>query len=311
MAPRHFPNSAVLGSNLAAGQTWFDLCLKKWRADSRRCGIVTIRTGILWLALVVSVLGLVGCSSTAGGTEGSETGRSTIPISGMPGTGETPGPIAAEPPPALPSPTPELALPVPSASPRQPASPSPSAPASPIDPALLTGDFAERDLLPQTTVSKDKWSSSGSWGPAAATYPPPKIPSGVDESEWKRERVAVVARRYAGLKYKHVHIPAMGGLDCSNYTSWVYNYGLGIKFTSAVGTQGATVGTKLASGDPLRVGDLLYFDVGGGKIGHTGIYLGDNTMIDDSSMNNYSVATKAFDAGWPKSHFAFARRVVR
>lgn len=172
----------------------------------------------------------------------------------------------------------------------------------------VTADFAARDALPQTTVPKSQWYKYGTYGPPAATFKAPVIPKGFDPVEWKRERIVAVAKKYLNLRYVHKHIPALG-LDCSNYTAWVYNYGLGIKFTSAVSTQGATVGRRLSSGTKLQKGDLLYFKVDG-KIGHVGIYIGNNYMIDESTMNKYGVAIKRFDQGWPKSHFAYARRVI-
>ena len=110
----------------------------------------------------------------------------------------------------------------------------------------LTADLKARDQLPQSPLPPSQWyetPGSGSWGPKAATYPPVDVPAGYDAVAWKRARLAAVARRLIGLPYRHHHIPAYDppgqgrGLDCSNFTSWVYNYGLGIRFTSAVAAQ--------------------------------------------------------------------------
>src|SRR4051794_9555449 len=114
----------------------------------------------------------------------------------------------------------------------------------------LTADFADRDKIAPSPVPQSEWyleKYRGSWGPRAATFPPVEVPSGVDPIAWKRARVLAVARRYIGLPYQHHHIPQWTpptswtskmnapetpGLDCSNFTGWAYNYGLGIRFTS-------------------------------------------------------------------------------
>lgn len=113
------------------------------------------------------------------------------------------------------------------------------------------------------------------WGPAADALPAPVIPQGAqcNSRTWKQERILAVAMRYIyapgnalGLQYRHHHIPGWDpttstyagapednpdpdnpdgptawspgrGLDCSNFTAWVYNYGLGIKFGGDVHRQ--------------------------------------------------------------------------
>jgi len=64
----------------------------------------------------------------------------------------------------------------------------------------------------------------------------------------ERERVIAVAMRYIGYGYQHHHIPGLGpparmalegdgvghngkGVDCSNFTGFVYNQGFGIRLT--------------------------------------------------------------------------------
>lgn len=170
----------------------------------------------------------------------------------------------------------------------------------------LTADFAARDALPQTKVRKSHWNGYGKWGPPAARYPAPAIPSRYDRVQWQRDRIIAVAKKYIGVPYRHKHIPALG-LDCSNYTAWVYNYGLGIKFTSNVRNQAATVGRKLSKNEPLKPGDLLYFGTKSGRITHTAIYIKPGYMIDEA----HKVKVKRFPYGWNKRAFKFARRVIR
>lgn len=136
----------------------------------------------------------------------------------------------------------------------------------------------------------------GAWGPEPLRFPPPY--DGFDfataDPQWMRERLLAVAQKYIGLPYQHHHIPdwdppqswpwkevAYGrnskGIDCSDFTSWTYNYGLGIKITSDVHKQAAAQSASAPGGDgripiqtisddkgyddlvaKLKTGDLLY-----------------------------------------------------
>ncbi|OAI39890.1 hypothetical protein AYO40_05305 [Planctomycetaceae bacterium SCGC AG-212-D15] len=111
----------------------------------------------------------------------------------------------------------------------------------------------------ESTLPFAEWYSTwtreryGVWGPPAAHYLPPV---GLERKSlsWKRERVIAVALRFQGYGYQHHHVPdwdppagwpwkgpaggANGkGVDCSNFTSFVYNLGFGIKPNSAVKEQ--------------------------------------------------------------------------
>src|SRR3954454_24720798 len=119
--------------------------------------------------------------------------------------------------------------------------------------ASLAAAWSQRAALPQATIDSGLWYQqawNGGWGPRAATYPTGTAPAGCDALAWQRARVIAVAQRYLGLPYRHHHVPAWDpaaglvgapdagtGLDCSNFTAWVYNYGLGIRFTSEVQDQ--------------------------------------------------------------------------
>lgn len=166
--------------------------------------------------------------------------------------------------------------------------------------------------------------SNGGWGPRASTLPPPVLPqdAGCDPTTWKRERVLAVAMRYIdapdnplGLQYRHHHIPGWNpptstyaggaeenpdtdvppgnsawgpgpGLDCSNFTAWVYNYGLGIKFGGGVhqqyaGTAGP-MGARIPKDGPFEPGDLIYLHPSSdqNEASHVVIYVDDLHIID-------------------------------
>lgn len=162
------------------------------------------------------------------------------------------------------------------------------------------------------------------WGPVADTLPAPEIPAnaGCDATTWKQERVLAVAMRYVnspdnplGLQYRHHHIPGWNpttstyasaagenpdvdasdktiewaagpGLDCSNFTAWVYNYGLGIKFSGDVrqqfaGTAGP-MGQAVSGVGPFQPGDLIFLHPNGNsnEASHVVIFIDDQHVID-------------------------------
>lgn len=157
-----------------------------------------------------------------------------------------------------------------------------------------------------------------SWGPHARHFPPP---AGCDAqtTEWKRQRIVAVATKYLNLPYQHHHIPSWQppqdwpwktvpygknskGLDCSNFTSWVYNYGLGIKFTSDVHRQSAlrqvsdgasnqiqlqTIPSGTEYGSllkQLRAGDLLFIRHKNDEVvSHVVIWLGKYGQSSDGT----------------------------
>ena len=179
--------------------------------------------------------------------------------------------------------------------------------ASQFDP-MLGADLAFRDLLPQTEIAPERWGTCcGKYGPLPLTYPRVQVPDGSDPVEWQQQRVLAVARRYIGLPYKHRHIPAMGGLDCSNFTSWVYNYGLGIHFDSNAQRQSRIVGRKLARHEDLKPGDLIYiWNTKRTRISHVVIYVNPYWIIDSTGPG---VAERPF-RGWYRYRYAWARRVI-
>jgi hypothetical protein len=184
------------------------------------------------------------------------------------------------------------------------------------DEKTLTYDLGERDRLPESLKPLSS-KLSGKWGPRSLQYPPVVVPAGCDPVKWKRLRVLAVAERYIGLPYKHHHVPAWQstqrerpGLDCSNFTSWVYNYGLGTKFTSDIQKQWdgpKAPGRLLDRGEAFEPGDLLFIlKEDRSKVSHVVIYIDDNHIIDSHGPG---VQIRPFK-GWYKSHFSHGRRII-
>jgi cell wall-associated NlpC family hydrolase len=150
----------------------------------------------------------------------------------------------------------------------------------------------------------------GAWGPEQRRYAPLEEMDG-KPTQWKRERVIATAARFIGYEYQHHHCPDWDppadwpwkeccaghngrGVDCSNFTGFVYNQGFGIKMTCAIEQQ-SELRSALEGHDHsvavrridlprtleerrqvLRTGDLVY--VRGketGPVTHVVIWVGD------------------------------------
>jgi len=193
------------------------------------------------------------------------------------------------------------------------------------------------------------------WGPAANPLPRPGIPqnAGCDSTTWMQERILTVAMRYIyapdnplGLQYRHHHIPGWNpptstdtgapeenpdsaatdetiasragtGLDCSNFTAWVYNYGLGIVFNGDVADQFAgtagPMGTSIPKEGPFQPGDLLYLhpDRSTTEASHVVVYVDDRHVIDSRIDAQNAVGVQVRNrVGWYRSAVLSAWRPI-
>jgi hypothetical protein len=175
-------------------------------------------------------------------------------------------------------------------------------------------DIWEREKILQEHIKKFT-KKYGSWGPHAPPFPRVKVPTGEDRVQWMRNRIIEVTKRYIGFHYQHHHIPLWvsekneQGIDCSNFTSWVYNFGLGIKFTSDCKMQSESdkAGRKLQPEEKLEPGDLLFIQNRDKScISHVVIYMGDGKIVDSGKGG---VQERCY-GGWYKSHHIFTRRLI-
>jgi cell wall-associated NlpC family hydrolase len=177
-----------------------------------------------------------------------------------------------------------------------------------LEESYLTIDSSYRDSLPETLMPLYDWKPEwGKWGPWPRSFPKPQIPEHVDQKSWMRKRVSLVAKKYIGLAYKHRHIPMLGGLDCSNFTSWVYNYGLGIQFPSDIEKQSLQAGRLLSPNENLKIGDLIFiWNKNYTRISHVVLFLG-NDLVIDSAKGGVQIRDWT---GWRKDRTAWIRRVI-
>ena len=150
-----------------------------------------------------------------------------------------------------------------------------------------------------------------------------------------------------GLQYRHHHIPdwdpptstlsgpdsggsadyddppgpeawnAGRGLDCSNFTAWVYNYGLGIKFGGDVreqyaGTAGP-MGHFIPGTGPFEPGDLIYLHPDGdeNRASHVVVFIDDQHVVDSrvSAQNLVGVQIRE-RRGWYRAAVLGAWRPI-
>jgi len=152
----------------------------------------------------------------------------------------------------------------------------------------------------------------GPWGPRPHKYRPPLLALGKSD-DWKRARVIATALRFLGYHYRHHYIPDWDpppgwytpksgqtrhdgkGVDCSNFTSFVYNQALGIGFSSDIHKQAAIDSVTIYGSDrqmpvtviplqdspaawakALKPGDLLFIRPRSSEsISHVVLWIGD------------------------------------
>ena len=158
----------------------------------------------------------------------------------------------------------------------------------------------------QDPVNQARW---GSWGPPMKHF---NAPAGMAQrsAQWLRERVIATGLRYAGYSYQHHHVPDWEppadwprhpeqktprgrGVDCSNFTGFVYNLALGILPSTGIRQQsemteaegpgpGRRVPVKRIElpasyadfPQTLRTGDLLFVKSTKGSVSHVVLWVG-------------------------------------
>jgi cell wall-associated NlpC family hydrolase len=178
-------------------------------------------------------------------------------------------------------------------------------------------DQEQSSVPAQAWYSRETRREWGSWGPPQRRYP--EAPGWATRPvRWLQERVLRVALHYQGLSYQHHHIPAWNppedwpwkrvksghagpGLDCSNFTGFVYNYALGVKMSTGIreqanmahisgpGESGVLPVLRIEKQDydttvkQLQPADLLYIRNKSGALAHVIMWLGDVGVSPDGT----------------------------
>ena len=97
------------------------------------------------------------------------------------------------------------------------------------------------------------------------------------------------------------------GFDCSGLVYYVYKQ-VGISLNRTSYTQNNN-GVSVDSKD-LRKGDLVFFNNGGGRISHVGIYIGNNQFVHASSPGTGVIVSKLFGSYFGNTYVG-ARRIIK
>lgn len=122
------------------------------------------------------------------------------------------------------------------------------------------------------------------------------------------------AKQYLGVRYSFGtgSYNQTGRFDCSSYTQYLFGlYGVHLPRTARAQ---ATLGNRV-SRNSLRVGDLLFFYVPGrfksnNTVGHVGIYIGNNNMINSSPKPKDGVQIININKAYWKRTYLYAKRVA-
>ncbi|WP_282942622.1 C40 family peptidase [Paenibacillus sp. RC67] len=139
----------------------------------------------------------------------------------------------------------------------------------------------------------------------------------------QQQKLIDVGKTQLGVPWKYGTMKPGIGFDCSNFTSWVYNKALGIKFTSSSRSQRYTtsLGTPVSIDKNnkfknLQVGDLLFFanssDAGGG--GHVGLYAGEKNgkhYVLQEGGGRGKVTYEPMEGTWFASKLVYAKRILK
>ena len=128
-------------------------------------------------------------------------------------------------------------------------------------------------------------------------------------SKTKGEEIVAYAKQYLGYSYVYGGSSPKTGFDCSGFTSYVYKH-FGYSISRSASGQ-ASDGVKVEKKD-LQPGDLvIYKNNALTKIGHVGIYIGDNKMIHASEPGVGVIITDidAKSHNYPK-RYVMGRRII-
>jgi hypothetical protein len=195
----------------------------------------------------------------------------------------------------------------------------------------LGDDFTTLDKLNPSVMDTSNWYNPNyqyfidhrnekTWGPWPADFG--EEAGGPHSVVWRQQRIIYVARKYIGAYYQHHHLlqwnppktwswdtlnpVSLGhqsaGIDGSDFSAWVYNYGLGLHLKIYVDSQYVQIQTNGYGETPytdileynkpstfdslvgmLKMGDLIYFakDSLTSAPSHVAIWIGKPTTDQD------------------------------
>lgn len=142
------------------------------------------------------------------------------------------------------------------------------------------------------------WGSASCLAQEVARAPFEVVPSLLDK-----------AKEYVGTPYRYGGASPTG-FDCSGFVRFVFR-AFGVQLNRSSRSQ-ATQGEQVAP-EKIEPGDLLFFRIGGKRIGHVGIYLGGGQFIHAGSRGDSGsrgVKIARLDSSFYARRLVSARRVM-
>ena len=142
--------------------------------------------------------------------------------------------------------------------------------------------------------------------PAARTEP--ATDSGLLRKVHESASAMVIgAMNFIGVRYQRGGVSAETGFDCSGFTRYVFETGLGLMLPRSADEQAAAPGLVAVKREDLRPGDLVFFNTLKRTFSHVGIYIGDNRFIHAPSTGK-TVRTEDMGFAYWAQRFTGARR---
>ncbi len=121
-----------------------------------------------------------------------------------------------------------------------------------------------------------------------------------------RERILASAMEMLGAPYRYGGNSPREGFDCSGLVQYAHRQaGIDVPRTSRAQYNAS----RPVSRRQLRPGDLVFFRIGGRRIAHVGIYLGDGRFIHAPSSGKKVTTARLDDPYW-RRHYSGAGRFL-
>lgn len=112
-----------------------------------------------------------------------------------------------------------------------------------------------------------------------------------------------------GIAYRYGGTSVSTGFDCSGFMQHIFKRAMGINLPHTSAEQ-ARMGTPVARSE-LQPGDMVFFrTLGGSRISHVGLYIGNNRFIHAPRTGKNIEITSLSHKYW-SGKYAFARRVKK
>lgn len=118
------------------------------------------------------------------------------------------------------------------------------------------------------------------------------------------DRAVSVAQEQRGIKYRFGGESPKTGFDCSGLTQFAFAHGAGVVLPRTAAAQYETA-MKIPAEKAMK-GDLVFFATRGKRIGHVGIYLGNNKFFHAPSSGK-RVREEPLEGYWAKRLVGFGR----